>query len=76
MNRRLLTSLLKQSWRSSSTSSGLRGQQQPTQAITHQYPKVDPRALVSSELNALVGDMHKELDDELKIDCELGAMSK
>ena len=76
MNRRLLTSLLKQSWRSSSTSSGLRGKQQPTQAITHQYPKVDPIALVSSELNAMVGDIHKELDDELKNDSELGAMSK
>jgi len=76
MNRKLLTSLLKHSWRSSSTSSGLRGQQQPTQAITHQYPKVDPIALVSSELNAMVGDIHKELDDELKNDSELGAMSK
>ena len=77
MNRRLLTSIFKQSWRPSSPSTGLLGQQQPTQAIPlHQYPKVDPIALVSQDLNAMVGEIHKELDDELKNNSELGAMSK
>lgn len=77
MNRKLLTSLLKQSLRSSSTSSGLRGQQQPTQAIPlHQYPKVDPIALVSSDVNAMFSEIHKELEGELKIDSEIGEISK
>ena len=77
MNRRLLASLLKQSWRPSSTSTGLFGQQQPTQAIpSHQYPKVDPFSLVSKDLNSLVGNIHKELDNELTHHSELGEMSK
>ena len=75
MHRRILTSLLKQSSRSSSTSKGLRGQQQPTSKAV-QYPKVDALTLVSEDLNAMVGEIHDELQKELKSDIELGKMAK
>ena len=77
MHRRILTTILKQSAvRSSSTSSGLRGQQQPTSKAAVQYPKVDALTLVSDDLNAMVGDIHQELQSELKSDIELSEMSK
>ena len=75
--RRLLVSLLKQSWRPSSTSTGLSGQHQLSQGLpAHQYPKVDPIALVSKDLSSLVGDIHTKLENELEHHSQLGKMSK
>ena len=78
MNRRPIFNLLKQTLRSSSTSSGLRGQQQPTKVMTslHHYPKIDAMSLVAQDLEALWPNIHKELEDELKCDIELGNMAK
>jgi len=78
MNRRQIFRLLTTSLRSSSTSSGLRGQQQPTKAVptTHQYPKMDPHALMAGDLDAMFGEIHQELNEELKSDLELGDMAK
>ena len=73
LHRRILTSILKHGSRSSSTSTGLRGQQQPTKAV--QYPKVDALTLVADDLNAMVGEIHEELQKELKSDIELGKMA-
>ena len=42
----------------------------------HQYPKVDAMSLVAQDLNAMVGEIHQELQDELKTDIELGEMAK
>ena len=75
MHRRILTSLLKHGSRSSSTSTGLRGQQQPTSKAVSQYPKVDALTLVADDLNAMVGEIHEELQTELKSDIELGKMA-
>ena len=79
-SRRYLVSLLKQSWRPSSTSTGLSaGQQQlpSSQSFpSHQYPKVDPIALVSKDLSLLVGDIHAKLDNELERQSQLAEMSK
>ena len=76
--RRLLFSLMKSSLRPSSTSTGLSAGQQPSQGFipTHQYPKVDPIALVSKDLSALVEDIHTKLDNELECHSQLGEMSK
>ena len=80
-SRRYLVSLLKQSWRPSSTSTGLSaGQQQLPSSLqgfpSHQYPKVDPIALVSKDLSLLVGDIHAKLDNELERQSQLAEMSK
>ena len=78
MNRRQIFNLLKQTLRSSSTSSGLRSQQQPTKAVPapRSYPKIDPYALVTQELSSMVPEIHQELNDQLKSDIELGDMAK
>ena len=77
MHRRILTAIVRrQSARSSSTSTGLRGQQQPTSKAAVQYPKVDALTLVGDDLNAMVGEIHDELQSELKSDIELSEMSK
>ena len=77
MHRRILTAIVRrQNVRSSSTSTGLRGQQQPTSKAAVQYPKVDALTLVGDDLNAMVGEMHDELQSELKSDIELSEMSK
>ena len=59
------------------------GQQQvPTTAeiqspsLKPTYPKVDAISLVASDLDAMVANIHKELETELKIDSDLNAMSK
>ena len=64
--------------RPSSTSSGVRGQHQPTKImpVLHQYPKIDAMSLVGPELDEMVGEIHKDLDEELKNDIELGQMAK
>ena len=41
-----------------------------------QYPKVDALTLVGDDLNAMVGEIHDELQSELKSDIELSEMSK
>lgn len=77
MHRRILTAIVRrQSARSSSTSTGLRGQQQPTSKAAVQYPKVDALTLVGDDLNAMVSEIHDELQSELKSDIELSEMSK
>lgn len=81
MIRRQLFNILRQelrSSRSSSTSTGLRGQHQPTKVmpVLHQYPKIDPMSLVGHDLSQMVGEIHQELDDELKSDIELGQMAQ
>lgn len=77
MHRRILTAIVRrQNVRSSSTSTGLRGQQQPTSKAAVQYPKVDALTLVGDDLNAMVGEIHDELQSELKSDIELSEMSK
>ena len=77
MHRRILTAIVRrQNVRSSSTSTGLRGQQQPTSKAAVQYPKVDALTLVGDDLNAMVGEMHDELQSELKSDIELIEMAK
>lgn len=75
---RTIGQVLRHNLRSSSTSSGLRGQQQPTKVMPmkHSYPKIDPMTLVGSDLNAMVGEIHQELQDELKNDSQLGDMAK
>ena len=77
IHRRILTAIVRrQSARSSSTSTGLRGQQQPTSKAAVQYPKVDALTLVGDDLNAMVSEIHDELQSELKSDIELSEMSK
>jgi len=77
MIRRQLFNVLRQELRSSSTSSGLRGQHQPGKVpVLHQYPKIDPMTLVGHDLSQMVGEIHQELDDELKSDIELGQMAQ
>jgi len=77
MIRRQLFNVLRQELRSSSTSSGLRGQHQPGKVLVlHQYPKIDPMTLVGHDLSQMVGEIHQELDDELKSDIELGQMAQ
>ena len=77
MIRRQLFHVLRQELRSSSTSSGLRGQHQPGKVpVLHQYPKIDPMTLVGHDLSQMVGEIHQELDDELKSDIELGQMAQ
>lgn len=77
MHRRILTAIVRrQNVRSSSTSTGLRGQQQPTSKAAVQYPKVDALTLVGDDLNTMVGEIHDELQSELKSDIELSEMSK
>jgi len=77
MIRRQLFNVLRQELRSSSTSSGLRGQHQPGKVpVLHQYPKIDPMTLVGHDLSQMVGEIHQELEDELKSDIELGQMAQ
>merc|ERR1712029_1207448 len=78
MIRRQIFNLLRQELRMSSTSTGLRGQYQTTKAkpLSHQYPKVDAISLLGHEFDELVGDIHKELDDEYKDITELVEVSK
>ena len=77
MHRRILTAIVRrQNVRSSSTSTGLRGQQQPTSKAAVQYPKVDALTLVGDDLNTMVGEIHDELQSELKSDIELIEMAK
>jgi len=64
--------------RLSSTSTGLRGQHPITKdkPVLHQYPKIDPMTLVGNQLDEMVGEIHQELEDQLKNDIELGKVSK
>lgn len=70
MSRRLAFVLSRQILRSSSTSTGLKAGQ------VKNYPKVDATSLVSTHLDAMVGEIHKELQDELRESTELGDMAK
>ena len=78
MIRRQLFNLLRQEMRLSSTSTGLRGQHPITKdtPVLHQYPKIDPMTLVGNQLDEMVGEIHQELEDQLKNDIELGKVSK
>merc|ERR1712241_1539017 len=78
MIRRQVFNILRQNLRPSSTSTGVRGQHQPTKVmpVLHQYPKIDAMSLVGPELDEMVGEIHKDLDEELKNDIELGQMAK
>jgi len=78
MIRRQLLNILRQELRSSSTSSGLRGQHQPGKAmpVLHQYPKIDPMSLVGHYFSELTTEIHQELDDQLKSDVELAKMAQ
>ena len=78
MIRRQVFNLLRQNLRPSSTSTGVRGQHQPTKVmpVLHQYPKIDAMALVGPELNEMFGEIKKDLDEELKNDIELGKIAK
>jgi len=78
MIRRQVFNLLRQNLRPSSTSTGVRGQHQPTKVmpVLHQYPKIDAMALVGPELNEIFGEIKKDLDEELKNDIELGKIAK
>jgi len=77
MRRDKILQILATSLRSSSTSSGLRaGQHTKVLPIKHQYPKVNAVELVSQDLNAMVGEIHQELNDELKTNIELGEMAR
>merc|ERR1711963_664439 len=44
--------------------------------VLHHYPKIDPMSLVGHDLSQMVGEIHQELDDELKSDVELGQMAQ
>merc|ERR1712223_2246211 len=78
MIRRQVFNLLRQNLRPSSTSTGVRGQHQPTKVmpVLHQYPKIDAMALVGPELNEIFGEIKKDLNEELKNDIELGKIAK
>ena len=44
--------------------------------VLHQYPKNDPMTLVGYQLEEMVGEIHQELNDQLKNDIELRKVSK
>ena len=44
--------------------------------VLHQYPKVDPKTLVGNQLEEMVGEIHQELNGQLRNDSELGKVSK
>ena len=75
---RQLFNMLRQEMRLSSTSAGLRGQHPMTKdkPVLHQYPKIDPMTLVGNQLEEMVGEIHHELEEQLKSDIELGKVSK
>jgi hypothetical protein len=50
--------------------------QQPLEPRAAPHPAIDPFHLVHTELDSLVGEIHRELEAELKVDSELGEMAK
>ena len=75
---RQLFNMLRQEMRLSSTSAGLRGQHPLTKdkPVLHQCPKIDPMTLLGNQLEEMVGEIHQELNGQLKNDSELGKLSR
>ena len=44
--------------------------------VLHQCPKLDPMTLVGNQLEEMVGEIHQELNGQLKNDSELGKLSR